>query len=409
MSGCPFHTDRILPTDGTPLVPSPTLAKWREEGSATPLIYPDGHEGLIVTRHQMAREVLADPRFTLTARRFPHPPGIDERVDADEAAILAMDLTDLLRLDGEQHLRIRKALLPHFSVKAVQRRAEEVRWIVSEELQRFLALPQPADIYHEYATPVSMRTHALFLGITGEFVGRYNDLFVLGHGSVQERFDMIRDWIDSRKMHPSDDLITHLLGAELSREEIEGALFAVMSAGRDSVAYMITTSVVALLTNPDQLQLLRHRLELMPNAVEELIRMSSMFLTLFPRTAVEDLELEDREISTGTTLAVSPVAANRDPRAFPDPDRLDVERDAFGHLSFSYGPHGCIGQQLARVEIREALSQLLEAVPDLRLIDATQLQPLPFAHPVATYEAGSVLVVWRPDTEGADLETGALV
>jgi cytochrome P450 len=105
------------------------------------------------------------------------------------------------------------------------------------------------------------------------------------------------------------------------------------------------------------------------------------------------VEIDGVAIPAGTSVAVSPVAANRDPAHWGDgADGFDVERDAFGHLGFGYGIHGCIGQQVARVEIREAITALLEAFPELRLLSAEQLEPQPFAHPVAIYEAGEVLV-----------------
>ena len=123
------------------------------------------------------------------------------------------------------------------------------------------------------------------------------------------------------------------------------------------------------------------------------MRVGAMFVTLFARTALEDVEIEGITIPAGTSVAVSPVAANRDPAHWgADAEEFDVSRDAFGHFGFGYGIHGCIGQQLARVEIREAIAALLAGFPELQLVSAEQLEPQPFAHPVAVYEAGEVLV-----------------
>lgn len=123
------------------------------------------------------------------------------------------------------------------------------------------------------------------------------------------------------------------------------------------------------------------------------MRVGAMFVTLFARTALEDVEVDGTAIPAGTSVSVSPVSANRDAAHWgEDAEDFDVTRDAFGHLGFGYGIHGCIGQQVARVEIREAITALLAAFPDLALIDAEQLTPQPFAHPVAVYEAGTVTV-----------------
>ena len=394
MTGCPFHGDRVLPTDGTPLAPSPTLTAWRDEAAATPLLYPDGHDGLIVTRHGLARDVLADNRFTLGVSRFPHGDADSAPDPIDAAAQESLAASNLLTLDGEQHLRMRRAILSQFSVRAVRSREDAVREIVRTQLEEFLARTGPADLFAHYATPISTRTHCLVLGVPDAFQAEFIDLFVTGPSTAQMHFDYVRRVLDAKTDEPGDDVITHLLRGEWSRIEIEGILIVLMTSGRDSVAYLVSTAMTALLTHPDQLALLRDDPGLMPGAIEEFMRVGAMFVTLFPRTAVEDLEIDGVSIAAGTTVAVSPVAANHDERQYDDPDAFDVTRDAFGHLGFGHGPHGCVGQQLARLEIRESIGQLIAAAPNLRLVHAEQLEPLPFAHPVATYEAGAVEVDW---------------
>lgn len=394
MSGCPYPHERLLPTDGTPLTPSPTLEQWRREAPATPLRYPDGHDGLIVTRYAIARDVLADGRFTVGVHRFPHPAADVEPDDLDDDARASLAASNLLALDGEQHARMRRAILSQFSFRAVRAREEEVARIVASQLDEFLGRDQPADLFAHFATPVSTRTHCLVLGVPDAFVGRFVDLFVSGGSTAQEKFDYIRDVLAAKAGNPGDDVITHLLEGEWTRIETEGILLVLMTSGRDSVAYLISTAMVALLTHPDQLAILRSDPDRIPAAIEEFMRVGAMFVTLFPRTAMEDLELDGVAIRAGTTVAVSPVAANHDERQYEDPELFDVTRDAFGHLGFGHGPHGCVGQQLARLEIREAVGRLLARAPGLRLVHAAQLAPLPFAHPVATYEAGAVEVVW---------------
>jgi len=120
-----------------------------------------------------------------------------------------------------------------------------------------------------------------------------------------------------------------------------------------------------------------------------------MFVTLFPRTATEDVEIDGVRIPKGTTVSASPVAANRDPHRWERPDELDLRRDAFGHLSFGSGQHGCVGQQFARLQVKEALTQLIAAMPGLRLVKAQQDEPIrPFPSELPTYHAGDVIVAW---------------
>lgn len=395
MTGCPFHGDRVLPTDGTPLAPSPTIALWRDEAPATPLHYPDGHDGLIVTGHTLARDVLADSRFTLGVSRFPHGNPHPAPDPLDESAQASMGAANLLTLDGDQHLRMRRAILSQFSVRSVRAREEAVREIVRSQLAEFLARSEPADLFAHYATPIATRTHCLVLGVPEQLHADFFALFVTGPASGQEQFDYVRRVLDAKESDPGEDVITHLLRGEWSRTEIEGIMIVLMTSGRDSVAYLISTAMTALLSHPDQLAILRDDPAVMPTAIEEFMRVGAMFVTLFPRTATEDIDLDGIAIPSGTTVAVSPVGANHDPAQYADPDEFDVRRDAFGHLGFGHGPHGCVGQQLARLEIREGVSQLIAAAPALRLVSAEQLEPMPFAHPVATYEAGAVVVAWN--------------
>lgn len=406
-SACPFLAG-TLPGDGTPLRPSPTLAVWREEGAAVPLQYQDGHEGRVGTRYDFVRGVLEDPRFSMLPGRMPmgpthHVSDEDELPNAAlpaelsgslDAAAQRSEQANLLILDGEQHSRLRRLVTSRFSVKQVRGRREWIADMVSKELANVKAKGTSADVWADYALPIAARTHCRVIGIPDSEYDEFVRLFV-GSSTAQQKYDFIRRVVDMRRNETGDDVITDLLASEaVSQEEIEGLLRLLLGAGRDSVAYLIATATVALLSNPDQLEILRKEPELYDTVVEEFMRVGAMFLTLFPRTALEDVELEGVSIAAGQSVSVSPVAANRDPDRWERPEEFDVSRDAFGHLGFGHGIHGCIGQQLARVEIREGIRQLFEGLPGLRLIHAEQLTPMPFAHPVAVYEAGAVLVEW---------------
>ncbi|TCK64300.1 cytochrome P450 [Curtobacterium sp. PhB136] len=402
VSGCPFHQ---LPADSTPLTPSPRFAAWRDAGPATPLEYQDGHVGLVVTRYDAARAVLGDPRFSQVPHRMPRGPAPDPAEGGtpdhdpdpapplDDAARRSIDAANLLALDGDVHQRMRRGVTGRFSVKQVRGREPEVHASVERQLEHLRSTGGPVDLFAEYAQPIAARTHCSVIGVHEDLVPEFSRHFVRGT-TTQERFDFIRRVVDRRAADPGDDVITDLLASDFSREELEGLVFQLMSAGHDSVAYLIATATVALLTHPDQLERLRADPARVAPAIEEFMRTGAMFLTLFPRTATEDLEIEGVAVRAGQTVSVSPVGANRDSRRFEDPERFDVDRDAFGHLGFGHGPHGCIGQQLARLEIRLAITRLLTGLPGLRLVDAEQLRPLPFANPVATYEAGAVVVAW---------------
>ena len=387
---CPYKHN--LPSDGTPLNPSPTLDHWRESSEIAPLSYPDGHEGWIALQQQISQEILMDTRFSQRPHRFPGlAPQQTPEDFIDERDELAITTADLLALDGDQHRKCRKTVTSKFSFKAVNSYSDAVSDLVSRQLSHLLEQPQPVDLTEHFSEPISIANHAFVLGIPNSMVSEFERTFV-GSVSRQERINFLRDVYQCKVENPGDDVISHLIQSELTQAEVEGLIYVFFTSGRDSVAYMISTSMVALLQNPDQLELMRATLPVSKEAVEELMRYCAMFVTLFPRTALEDLEIGGQKIEAGQSVSVSPVAVNRDPRIWDEPNALKIDREVKAHLSFGHGIHGCLGQQLARLVIQESLTQLLEAIHSIELVSAEQLEPMEFAHPVATYKVGKVII-----------------
>ena len=390
---CPHKHN--LPSDGTPLKPSPTLDHWRESSAITPLSFPDGHEGWIALEQQISQEILMDTRFSQQPHRFPGlAPQQTPEGFIDERDKLAIRTADLLALDGDQHRKCRKTVTSKFSFKAVNSYAEAVSTLVSKQLSHLLEQPQPVDLTEHFSEPISIANHAFVLGIPDSMVKEFERTFV-GSVSREERIKYLREVYQYKLENPGEDVISHLIQSELTQAEVEGLIYVFFTSGRDSVAYMISTSMVALLQNPDQLNLLRNSLPVPAEAIEELMRFCAMFVTLFPRTALEDLELNGQKIQAGQSISVSPVAVNRDPRIWSEPNSLKLDREVKAHLSFGHGIHGCLGQQLARLVIQESLTQLLRAINSIELVSAEQLEPMEFAHPVATYKVGTVFINFK--------------
>ncbi len=387
---CPYKHN--LPSDGTPLKPSPTLDHWRESSEISPLSYPDGHEGWIALQQQISQEILMDTRFSQQPHRFPGlAPQQTPEDFIDERDELAITTADLLALDGDQHRKCRKTVTSKFSFKAVNSYSDAVSALVSKQLSHLLEQPQPVNLTEHFSEPISIANHAFVLGIPNSMVSEFERTFV-GSVSRQERINFLRDVYQFKVENPGDDVISHLIQSELTQAEVEGLIYVFFTSGRDSVAYMISTSMVALLQNPDQLELMRATLPVSKEAVEELMRYCAMFVTLFPRTALEDIEIAGQKIEAGQSVSVSPVAVNRDPRIWDEPNALKIDREVKAHLSFGHGIHGCLGQQLARLVIQESLTQLLGAIHSIELVSAEQLEPMEFAHPVATYKVGKVII-----------------
>ena len=338
-----MHEIRKLPIDGTPLAPSATLAQWREEGAATPLEYGDGHQGLIINRYELAKLILEDKRFSQKPIRIPLHQISGEGSSADFGIIdgeLAtesdLDPGNLLFLDGEQHLKIRRAVTSRFSIRSAKGYESDIKAIVSKQIKNLIAQGSPVDLDEHYAQPISAAGHARILGIPEILHADFTKLFV-GESEEAEKIDYLRKVLALKKESLADDLLSDLLKSELSKSEIEGLTYSLMLSGRDNVAYMISTGIVALLRHPDQLQALRDDPTLIDAGIEELLRVSAVFLTMFPRTAMEDVEIGGIKIARGQSVSVSAVAANHDERQYLDPDRIDWSFRIWSWNSWVFG------------------------------------------------------------------------
>jgi cytochrome P450 len=187
--------------------------------------------------------------------------------------------------------------------------------------------------------------------------------------------EYLLELVPAKRAQPTDDLLSDLTTSDLTDEELTNVGTLLLGAGLDTTANMIALGTFALLTHPEQLAALRGDPGLVDQAIEELLRYLSIAHT-GARSAIEDVELNGQVVKAGETVALSVQAANRDPEKFPDPDTLDIHRQAGGHLSLGHGIHQCLGQQLARVEMRAALPSLLARFPTLRLDVAPEDVPL---------------------------------
>ena len=177
---------------------------------------------------------------------------------------------------------------------------------------------------------------------------------------------------DRRAADPRDDLLSHLVEAEregrMTRSELVGFAELMQTSGFNSVRFNTANMVYLLLTHPAHLDRLRAEPGLLPQAIEELLRFIPHRNAVgMPRVAVEDVTVGTTTIRKGEAVYVSYLAANRDPRCFADPDRMDFDRSPNPHVAFGHGPHYCAGSPLARMEQQVMLRGLLDRFPHLRL------------------------------------------
>jgi cytochrome P450 len=191
--------------------------------------------------------------------------------------------------------------------------------------------------------------------------------------------------VASKRATPGEDLVSSLIAARddegrLSEAELVSSAFLLLFAGYQTTSDFLGNAMVALLTNPDQYELLCREPERIPNAVEELLRFDCSVPVSSFRFATEDMEIGGVPVPAGSIVTVVLSSANHDPALVDDPDRLDVTREAGSHLAFGHGIHYCLGTALARMEATTALRRVLVRLPDLRLdVPVEELQWLPAA------------------------------
>ncbi|MFD4433726.1 cytochrome P450, partial [Nocardia sp. NPDC058497] len=200
-----------------------------------------------------------------------------------------------------------------------------------------------------------------------------------------------------KRAEPGEDILSDLArDSDLGIEELVGIAFLLLLAGHETTANMLALGTFALLEHPAQLAELRADPELVPNAVEELMRYLSV-ADIFYRYATEDIELCGETIGKGSTVVISLLAANRDPLRFDNPDTLDVHRTARGHVSFGHGVHLCLGHQLARLEMRAGFTGLLRRFPSLEL--AVPAGEVKLKSDMNIYGVHELPVTWTPALE----------
>ncbi|MFE1367099.1 cytochrome P450 [Streptomyces anulatus] len=394
----------VLPTDrhtGCPFDPPAALTALSDR-PVRRLRYADGHVGRLVTGHAAARAVLADPRFS-SRYELLHLPMAMEGAPGE---LPPAPVGDILGLDAPEHTRYRRLLAGRFTVRRMRQLAGRIERFTADCLDTMEQAGTTADLVEAFARPVPTLVICELLGVPyadrGRFLGLVEVIFdqAADAGARDEAYAGLLRYVGelvlAKRAEPTDDLLSDLAApgpaaSGLSDEELAGIGGLLLAAGLDTTANMLGLGVFALLANPGQLDALRADPDLAVPASEELLRYLSVADPLL-RSALEDVEVEGELIRAGETVTVSVQAANRDPRRFSDPDRLDIHRRATGHLSFGHGPHQCLGQQLARVEMTVALPALFARFPALRL--AVPPDEVPLRERSSIYGVVSLPVAW---------------
>jgi cytochrome P450 len=362
--------------------PVPDMAAMRDDEGVREVDTAFGMPAFLVARHADVKAVLADSaRFSNESRRAFDAPGAPEFSDEEREQMRA---GNLLGVDPPEHTRLRRMLTPEFTVRRMRRLEPRIMEIVDDHLDAMEKAGAPADVVADFALPIPSLVICELLGVPyadrAEFQERTSKLLDISL-PMDERMDLGResreymaDLVARAQAEPGEDMLGMLVrehgrgnDGDLTTDELIGIAGLLLIAGHETTSNMLGLGTLALLRHPDQLALVRDDPAAVAPAVEELLRFLGIVHSGIPRTTTEDVEVGGVAIPADSLVILALAAANRDPRVVADGDRLDITRDAAGHVAFGHGVHHCLGAPLARMEMRIAFPALLRRFPDLRL------------------------------------------
>jgi cytochrome P450 len=364
------------------LVVDPRFAAMREERPVSRVRLPFGGEAWLVTRYADVRTVLSDRRFmrSLTVGK-----------DAPRATEAIEDASSIITMDPPEHSRLRRLVSGAFTPRRVELLRPRVQELADELIDQLIAQGPGADLVQAFSIPLPIIALCELLGVPREDrhqVHAWTDTMLSLSGASQDFTEImnaqrglwgyIAGLVAQRRETPTDDLIGALVRARDSEGRLtEGELIdltgGILAVGHETTANHISNMIYTLLTNPDQLALLRADPGLVPSAIEELIRFVPLNASVgFAHIATEDIEISGQLIRAGEAVFADLDAANRDTGVFERPEELDVTRERNWHVGFGHGPHHCLGAQMARLELQVAIGTLLRRFPDLALAVAPE-------------------------------------
>jgi cytochrome P450 len=354
---------------------------------------PGGGVSWLVTGYEEGRAALADPRLSKDPRRAPD--WLRHHLDMHQTeGSLGPNMLDS---DPPDHTRLRQLVKKAFTPRRVEGLRPRIHRITGELLDA-MAPQGTADLINALAFPLPVTVICELLGlpledrddfrtwtaqmaaatVTEEDRERSHAAGAAMRGYIEDRVKGVRR--DDVPEDDQPDLLHALVSASgdegrLSHDEVVSMLMLLLIAGHETTVNLIGNGMAALFGHPDQMNLLRQHPELLPQAIEELLRFDGPVQHALPRVALEDMEIGGTKVPAGSVVSVALAAANRDPARIEDPNRLDVTRSDGQHLAFGHGIHFCLGAPLARLEGQIAIGGLLTRFPDLRpAVPVDQLQ-----------------------------------
>jgi cytochrome P450 len=386
-----------------PFAPPPQMLELGEAKPLSRVRIWNGSTPWLITGHEVARALFADPRVSVDDRieGFPH-------WNEHMLSTVYKRPQSVFTSDAEEHTRFRRMLSKPFTFKRVEALRVTIQQVTDECIDAILAGPQPADIVSKLALPVPTKVISDMLGVPyedHEFFQHHANVGLARYASAEDGqkgamslHKYLINLVETKMANPAEDAVSDLAervtAGEISVKEAAQLGTGLLIAGHETTANMIGIGVLALLERPEQAALLRdsNDQKFIANAAEELMRYLSIIQNGQRRVATEDIEIGGELIRAGEGIIIDLAPANWDAAAYPNPDELDFTRDAGQELGFGYGRHQCVGQQLARAELQIVFQTLLRRIPTLQL--AIPFDEVPFKHDRLAYGVYELPVTW---------------
>ncbi|MBB3748701.1 cytochrome P450 [Mycolicibacterium sp. BK634] len=388
---------------GKPFTPPPESLGVNESAQMARVRIWDGSTPWLITGYEAIRALFADGRASVDDRKegYPHwNEGMKSTVHRRPRSVFTSD--------AEEHTFYRRMLSKPFTFRRVEALRPAVQKIVDEHIDAILAGPQPADLVSALALPVPSLVISHLLGVPYEdadFFQEQSNMGMARNASAEDAAKgagalarYLKSLLEKKMDDPAEDLVSDLAervkDEEISLKEAAQLATGVLIAGHETTAGQIAVSIAALLDNPDQLAILRDTDDpkVIATAVEELLRYCSIIQTGQRRIATEDIEVGGEVIRAGEGIILDVAPANWDPRQFPNPDRLKLDREDGPNVALGYGRHSCVGGQLARMELQIVLPTLFKRIPTLQQVGP--VNELPFKHDALSYGMHELPVTW---------------
>ena len=370
------RTPRRYPFSRNRLDPDPQYAELRRTEPVCRVQLPYGPPAWLVTGYDLTKSVLGDARFSRAAT-------IGRDNPRESAVEVGQVAESVMSMDPPGHTRIRQLAGRAFTARRVERLRPRAQQIASGLIDDMVTSGAPADLVESFsfAFPAIIICELLGIPAADRHAFRdWTDAIVSTATSTPEQMQdtylhlagYLAGLFAQRRAQPGDDLLTWLVQArdnddQLTETELLFLGMALLVGGYETTAHQITNMVYTLLRHDQQLRQLKARPELLPDAVEEMLRYIVFGSAVNPRIATADVKVGEVAVKAGEPVLCSRSSANRDERVFPRAGELDFTRDPNPHVAFGYGPHYCLGANLARMELQVALSTILSRLPGLHI------------------------------------------